>query len=257
MSLSNAFHKALVEHFSGAKVEIKPQDLLSSREQFLSRIHYSWYADALTNLPPVEQMLLKSALPQSVAEKMSCPESKLPSLFAKNLAKVMGLYDLPPPVVMSKGPFFSLLEMDKESLTELISLLPFPLLAPQIKKIVDKKRLMGIYSLLNESQKDLLRGGLVRSDHASLIGLDLIKWTGSSSDLEMEIHKKGIQLLSQATRGEGEPFRFYLSLILDRGRGKMYLEAPEETLAKDPVGLLHAIIKYFNQRKSHGSAAKS
>ncbi len=258
MSLSEVFQDALRNHFSGSKPGgIEPLELLTTRENFLSRIHYSWFEEVLSALPPLEQELLKTSLPISIGDKLGRRSNKIPPIFAGKLAELMGLNRFPPPVLLVKGPFFPLLDYDKEALTDLISLLPFPLLTPQIKKIVDKKRLLGIYSLLTDSQKELLKLMLIRPDQGSLVGLDLSTWKGSSSELEAEIHKKGIHLLAQATAGEGDSFRFYLSRILDRGRGKMLLDSPKENIAKDPAGLLHAVMKYCNQRKTHVPATKT
>ena len=252
MSLSDVFHDALRIHFSNASAGgTEPSKLLMAREDFLARIHYSWFSEMLQPLPKEEQSLLKAALPSNIIDRLGGKSLPFSNIFQNKLAEKMGLYSYPSLFVATKGPFFSLLDLDKESIIDIISLLPFPLLSPQVKKIVDKKRLLALYSLLTDAQRDLLKQMLIRPDQGTINDFNLSTWQGSSTDLELKIHKTGIELLSQATRGEGESFRFYLSRILDRGRGKMYLEAQESPIAKDPVGLLHAVLKYYNQRKSH------
>ncbi len=174
MSLSDVFQDALRTHFSNASAgALEPCQLLTAREDFLPRIHYSWFSEMLQTLPQEEQTLLKSALPPSIIDRLGGKSLPFSNIFQNKLAEKMGLYSYPSLFVSTKGPFFSLLDLDKESIIDIISLLPFPLLSPQVKKIVDKKRLLALYSLLTDPQRDLLKQMLIRPDQGTITDFNL------------------------------------------------------------------------------------
>ena len=230
-----------------------PEELFRSSERFLQRVHSSWFEEALSPLKPIEKSLLETALPPSVAEKLKIKTSILGGIYQDKLAKLLGLEQETPFPLLSKSPLFSLLTYSKDELVELISLLPLPLLAPQIKKIVDKKRLMSFYALLSERGRGLLKHSLMTPDLGALPHFNISQWQGTSAELNTTLHRFGIFLLSQGIANEGDAFRFYLSRLLDRGRGKVLLEGSREAIAKDPKSLLFSVMKYLsNQKRDHG-----
>jgi hypothetical protein len=253
-SLPELFFSALQQRFP-KKIEgaLAPEELFRSPEKFLERVHYSWFEEVLSSQKPLEKNLLSTALPTTVAEKLNVKSSSLGELYRSKLAKVLGFGKQTPFPLLSKSPFFSLLTYSKDDLVEIISLLPLPLLAPQIKKIVDKKRLVSFYGLLSETGRGLLKHSLLTPDLGSLPHFNISSWQGSAADLEKTLHRFGIFLLFQGIADEGESFRFYLSRLLDRGRGKVLLEGSEEFLAKDPKSLLFTVMKYLsNQKRDRG-----
>lgn len=111
----------------------------------------------------------------------------------------------------------------------LIDLLPLADASKEIKQIVDRNKLMLIYSALTDLQKNYIKHCLMTRHVTCDLQLNLKNWQGPKDQLKIYFHKVGLELFAKALAQENPDYLFYLSHLLDTGRGKMLLSVVEKS----------------------------
>jgi hypothetical protein len=213
------------------KTNCKPTEPLESNLEFMQKIHYSWIAVYISNLPKSLQPVAAASFPAFVKIMKLLPVETEPqksngavdTYIHKLLIQTIGLEKRLPICFLPKSPLEEILRWDKTKITQLIDILPLSDAGREIKQIVDRNRLMQIYGAFSEVQKSYLKQCMLTKHIGCDIKLNLKNWQGKKEDLRLYIHKLGLDLFAKGLHQEEDDFMFYLSHLLDTGRGKMIL----------------------------------
>lgn len=233
-------------------------------KDLIGRVHYSWLAPAVLQMPPsiqksvaasfserqskgLQKVLKFDALPASVAP--SVKRFLLDRFFHHwNLEGVLPLSFLPP------SPLKPLLDMNKDELVLLIDYLSLYDVAEAVRHIVDKNRLKAIYRALTPDEQAYLRVCIHKKERIASPKLNMEKWDGDPEKLRIILHRRGMFRLSKAISGQSKEFLWHLVHILDTGRGKTVEEEYEE---KEVPGItpfliqqLKGVLDYLKNKSS-------
>lgn len=198
---------------------------------FLNRMHYTWLANYISLLPETLRKSAASAFPEfkkimntlNIGEDKAETQGDVDPFLHQLLIDRIGLKNRLPICFLEQGPFHSLLHWERSRLLSLIDLLPLADAGKEIKQIVDKNKLLLIYSALNEFQKNYLKQCMSGKTVFTETPLNLRNWTGTKEQLKLHLHKIGLDLFAKGLAKESADFLFYLAHLLDAGRGKPLL----------------------------------
>lgn len=215
-----------------------PKEILLAHQEFLQRMHYSWWAEVIEKETVPIQKAYLSLLPEEKRKKclklLHLKSAKpfdhevMPQVWIyQQLEKAFSLEEKLPICFLPQSPFHYLLTMEKEELVLLMDLLVLPQLTKQIRQIVDRNRLVRIYEALTPLQKQFLKEAM-QAKHITLEpSIDLMTWSGDQKELRRSIHKAGLVFLAKAVSKEESTFLFYLTHLLDKGRGTLLAKSLE------------------------------
>lgn len=221
--------------------ELSP--LFASLSEQISRIHHTWLLPILQKVPYVAQGSLLGALPDQTASQLSqqlsskrqtlapCSQQFLQHLILQNLT---GFDEITPLPYLPETPLSHLTTWSKSELVQLINFLGIHDLAEEIRHIVDKKRIKGIYLCLTPKEQHYLRYCMHLKEKFVAPPLGLEKWSGDCDKLKVALQARGIIRLGKALSGEHPDLIWHLSHILDMGRGKTLVKY----YGKEPVASL-------------------
>lgn len=219
-----------------AKVEIPkipltcpPSQPLTSNLAFLMRVHYTWIARYLGLLPkqfhkPIASLFpdfgkILKTLGEETGKEAPQQGEVQPYLFHLLIEK-MELKEKLPLCFLPSSPMGGIAHWSRSKTLSLIDILPLADAAREIKKVVSKSKLMLIDSSLSPMQRAYLKHILATKHTACELALNLPNWQGSKEQLQTYLHRIGLDLFYKALFKEHPDFLFYVSHILDIGRGK-------------------------------------
>lgn len=231
----------------------------SSQREKLSKIHYSWLAPKISNLPKDKIPIILSLLPEPTAAKLkeylklNVPVSNVTPLFQdflfNQLSGQLQLEEVTPVEYLPECSLMPLLKLKKAELVDLIDFLGIYDLADEVKRIVDRNKLKQIYETLTPKKHDFLRQCLHLREKLVTPKLNLERWDGDHDKLNNVLYQRGIIRLGYALSGQNPDFVWHVVHTLDVGRGNQLLkqcnkeEIPGVTAAVT-LQVLN-VIKYF------------
>lgn len=249
--LVNRFHQKSPETFLKAlpketyqkvlEQEVLSEDtalLLAQPQELMSKVHYSWLADAFKKLPEPLKHAVLSALPAEAAEGISrqaqiqnsrtdlSPPIKrfLASILYKHFEKK----NILPVPFLPKTPLSQLADKSKNQLIELIDFLSLYDLAEELRHIVDKNTIKHIYSTLSALKQRFLRACLYQKEKLIVGRLDVNLAIIDRRQLGLVLHKRGILRLAKALSGQHPDLLWHIAHTLDSGRGQLLMRYYKE-----------------------------
>lgn len=212
-------------------VEKDPIPLLNQRANTLPKIHYSWICEYLSSLDLNKQNALLACLDDKqrtgicrlINQKPPAPilSPLLKKFYLQRLYPLIAIDARLPIEYLPETPLKSYLNLSKEQLVDIIDLLGLYDLAHELRRIVATKHMKNIYTCLTAKEQQFLRACLHQKDKVVTPSLHLEKWTGDCPSLMKMLHERGIARFAIAVSGQHPDFIWYLTHILDTGRGKM------------------------------------
>lgn len=234
--LSKSLPLDKAQKISEISVFFKPSHrLLTSTEEDLSQIHYSWIAEVIEQFPPSFQGSLITSLPISQSRDLikfknrsDLRKRPLPLITKKFFQNILhknieGFREILKQDFIRPYPLTKLLDMDIHLLFEMFDLLGLYDLSIKLKYVIDKKILSNIYDCFSPSRKKFLLSLIHHTDKIQLSEVDLSNWSGDPIFLKKIIHKKGILRLGKALSGYPKDFMWHLTHKLDTGRGRLLM----------------------------------
>lgn len=216
-----------------------PEPLLRAHERAILYVHYSWIHSYLSNLSPADRRPLIACLsePQRIGVSRLFKEEPPAALSSPLLRKfyLTRLYpliaskDLLPIDYLPETPQKELLKLSKKQLLELIDLMGMYDLAHEMRQIVDTKNLKNLYTCLSAKQQQFLRACMHQKDKVVSPKLHLEHWDGECKKLMNVVHQRGLARLALAISGQDPNLVWYLTHILDIGRGNLLLRLTKKT----------------------------
>lgn len=217
-------------------VPIDSQELhayFKSPQETLQRIHYSWLLPKIKEVEKDALPVILSLLPEPHATKLrqalreNPPPLQLSStakrFLADKLLPAFKLEEALPREYLPQTEMTPLLDMEKNTLLDLIDYLGLYDLAEEIQHIVDKHLLEQIYRCLPAMKKKFLRVCLHQKEKLTTQRLQLEHWDGDCIKLSKLLHHKGLVRLGYALSGQHKDIMWHVAHILDIGRGqKLY-----------------------------------
>lgn len=219
---------------------------------FLKKIHYTWLAHYISHLPPNYQQPVASVFPDfsKIMKRLNRPSAKCekkgdvdPYLFHLLIEKI-GLKDRLPTCFLPAGSFDALISWDRQKILSLIDILPLADASKEIKQIVDRNKLLLIDAALTNEQKIYLKKCMVVKHATCDLTIHLKNWQGTKEGLKIHLHKLGLELFYKGLYQENTDFLFYLSHLLDIGRGIHLLNGAQMAKNEEKKDLYY---KNFNQ----------
>jgi hypothetical protein len=226
-SLSKEDARAVLSH---SVAETNPIPLLQQSIRTLPKLHYSWVAAALKPIDPLKRIALvacleeeqRSGITQMFHEPTPTPISSplLRQFYLQHLYPLLHINAHIPIEYLPESPFKNLLELKKNQIVELIDFLGLYDLAREMRQIVATKNIKNLYRCLSAKQQQFLRTIIHHKDKVVTTTLNLEKWNGEENILTQLLHKRGLMRLTAALSGQHPDLIWYLSRILDTGRGR-------------------------------------
>ena len=218
-----------------------PLPLFYFPQQALDFMHYSWLIQLINSQPTTWQKGLINCLSPDFQKKicslknLSIPEIEPPflvkkfylDLFYRLIEKQVVL----PLNYLPESSFNPLLKWKKSELVAMIDLLGLYDLSQEIKQIVSPKVLKSLYHCFSAKEGRFLRQCLHQKDKINTPKLNLDKYLDNCKNLKKELHLRGLKRLSIALSTQDKNFLWYLTRILDSGRGNLLLQLIKPTTA--------------------------
>lgn len=240
-----------------------PALCLEPLEKRLQIIHYSWLIPVYKNISPLLQgpfcAVLSDRQKKGIQQALKCRPcldlaKPLRSFILQRLADEMQVTRLLPMSCLPQTSLTILTQFSKEQLIEVIDYLGVYDLSEEVKHILDKKYLKNIYNCLSPKKMQFLRLCLHLKTRIMSSRLGLHHWEGKCEELNALLHRRGITRLTKALAGQHPDLVWYLSHILDTGRGKLILD--QGALKENPsvtAGLIQQVQNVLNFINKGGS----
>ncbi len=241
-----------------------PIPFLTWPEDLIAHTHYSWLAPIIRKLPSSLRALTIAALPEPQSSKLhsflhvASPPFQLASSIKKFFVNVFfrewSPKEIKPLSYLPESQLNPLLKLSKDDLVEFINLLAIYDLAEALRNIVDKKLLESIYHCLSGQQQEFLRFCLRNREKPTAPLLELNKWDGQQESFQHLMHRRGLLRFGKALCGESREFIWYLTHILDTGRGEaLARHYKEKTVSKIHEQLNQQLLSVLNFLKNKGT----
>lgn len=204
-------------------------------EDLLKRIHYSWLQPLFQKIPEILHSYVLSALPEShfsglsrLLNKEIKPFPMVPQVrtfFINMLCKHLEVPLLLPTTFLPPSKISMLVNYTKQQLMELIDFLGLHDLAEEMRFILDKNQLKILFGLLSIKKQNYLKRCMANKERFPTQRLNLEQWKGTRQQLEVLLHKRGLERLAKALAGQHPDLLWYVVHILDTGRGTMLNKA--------------------------------
>jgi len=220
------------------------QSYLTSIEERIERIHYSWLAKAIGEQPALFWGHFIAALPASsqkgVAHLLNVSElPPLPPitkrLLLEQLYTSMHEGDLMPPEMLGDLP---LLTLTKRQLVEVIGLLGLFDIAAALRRVLEREKKEQVRLLLSDRENRYLDRCLTQQDPWPAPSLRLERWSGSERDLARLLQQFGLKRLGAALSRSPASLLWHLSHRLDTQRGH---RLEEEASSEVEIGVHRAL----------------
>ena len=238
--------------------------ILSYPSDVLTKIHYSWLQPELDKLPKNVLEVAISLLPDPIKTKLreafkikaesfnfSAPVHKF---LLNHLFKHVYKDDPLPLDYLPSSPMTPLAKFQKEDLIEVVDYLGLYDLAEEIRQIVHKKQIENIYKCLSNKKHLYLRQCLHQKEKLVTQSLQLERWNGDCQKLAKLLHHRGILRLGYALSGQHTDLVWYITHLLDSGRGEKLLSYVQKEEIPGVTQALRLQVKnvldYLNQTKA-------
>lgn len=219
--------KALVHNITSPDIE----PLLNHAKIVIDRIHYSWLKPAIEKFSRSMQPFFIASLPKKLAfsiqrhmdpsVKISPLTDTLKPFFLRLLYNTLDADDRLPIEYLPESPLSSLAQWSKHELVDLIDFLGLHDLAGEIRQVVAKDALKGIYECLSPKQTTYLKMCLHQKDQIKSDSLKINFQKLDGDQLLRDLHRRGLMRLGKALSGQHPDLIWYLSHTLDTGRGSL------------------------------------
>jgi len=242
-----------------SQVDIRSDDLrpiLQHPQNSLFHIHYSWIKPLIDEFPDRLQANVMAAL---TAEQIAGLKGNL-AISITNLAKSFIInklcYQLKidehiPLEYLAENEFTPLLKWNKQQIVDLIDFLGLYDLASEVRHIVNRDHLKNIYTCLTPKQFYYLKVCMHQKEQITSPKLGIDPSKQDCPKLKQALHRRGLSRLGKALCGQHADFVWYLSHILDMGRGNIILkEYQPQALPKITAVLKQQVLNLMNFLKS-------
>lgn len=242
-----------------------PTYFLNWENDLITIIHYSWLVPLIEQLNPDLQGAVIASLPEPQSSKLkaalkvkSIPEGLSKPVKEFLLHQMLKKWDLPSNFIpfhyLPKSSLSPLLGCSKSEIVDLIDMLAMQDLAEALRHIVDKNNLKWIYQNLPKKHQQFLRVCLHQKEKISAPKLEIDKCKGDPKKLESILHLRGILRIGKALCGQDPLFAWYLTHILDTGRGaaiaKYYQEQAIPNITSHLVQQLLLAINFLKKKST-------
>lgn len=257
----NALLKFLPQEQQAAisSVEIRSDDLrpiLLHPQNSLARIHYSWIKPLIEKYPERLQGAIMAALTaEQVAGMKGSLDSPISnpvkSFLVNKLCYQLKVNEHIPLEYLSENEFSPLLKWTKQQIVDLIDFLGLYDLASEVRHIVNRDHLKNIYTCLTPKQFYYLKVCLHQKEQITSPKLGIDPSKQDCPKLKQAVHRRGLSRLGKALCGQHADFVWYLSHVLDKGRGDILLrEYQPQALPKITSVLKQQVLNLMNFLKS-------
>lgn len=207
-----------------------PSAIFLDPAQALTSIHYSWVAEEILKQPaelqslfiaslsPTQQRDVKKLIPKEISRPLA---PIFATYFCEQLFVKLGMENLLPKSFLPNTQLSHLIDLPKSEIVDIIDFFGLYDLGEEIRTIVNTKNLKNIYSCLTPRKHQFLRNCLHQKDRVVAPKLHLEKWDGNCQELQKTLHRRGLSRLGKALSGQHPDFIWYLTHMLDIGRGKI------------------------------------
>jgi hypothetical protein len=226
---------------------IKSNDLTPLLEQpraLLKNLHHTWIKPILDQMPERLHPLIISALnPDQIAGlQASQPPLNLSppvkNFFLNYIFNALNTEDHLPIEYLPLTELTPLSTWTKGQLVNLADFLGLHDLASEVRRIVNKDYLRNIYSCLTPHQYNYLNICLHQRERIVAPRLGIDPSVKDCTKLKQTVHKRGLMRLGRSLCGEHADLVWYISHILDRGRGKILLSTHQPEVEPNITALL-------------------
>ncbi len=226
-----------------------PLPALRGAQEKLAGLHYSWLAPVLEKMPKDIQPLLLTCLSEHQATRLSqhlhiAKEDKPVSepvkayLQSSLYKRVPDIDRVLPLEYLPQTTMSPLATWTKFEIVELIEFLGLHDLAEELRQVVDQKSLKNVYACLTPKEQKYLRICMHHKGKLATPSLGLDRWSGDCEKLKTALQSRGLMRLGKALSGEHPDFMWYLTHILDTGRGKALMKY----YSREPAGGITAFL---------------
>jgi len=263
-ALASKMPKELQKEVLETEADVKDLHFLfTPPEDQVAKVHYSWFLPLIESLSKETVPLAIGALPEpqhtKILKTLEKVKVKPLSLMARRYFLHYWLQDffpsnlLPIEVLSQKNPLYPLLTISRDTLLHLFDYLGLYDLAIEMRRIVDKQRLVRVGDALTPSKRHFLQMAMQQKERMTAKPLDLKQWDGDAKKLKRLVHERGLARLGGAVSGQSLHFVWHLTHYLDKGRAERFLKhyRPERsgeirTLLTQQVV---AVLDYFEMRE--------
>lgn len=219
----------IVSNLNIASAQLEP--LVNQGKEILQKIHYSWLKPFVETFPASTHPFFIASLPKKLgialvrhwngAIEASRLAHSLRPFFLRILYRSLHAEEHLPIEFLPETPLTPLVRWSKHNLVELIDFLGLHDLTAEIRRVVSKQALAGIYECLQPKHLAYLKICLHKKDHIVAPPLNLNYSQLDCRRLQRELHQRGLMRLGKALAGQHSDLIWYITRTLDIGRGQL------------------------------------
>lgn len=218
----------------------------------LEKIHYSWIKEEFEKIPSDMQPFVFSSLPPSLQKKLPSQlvyplSSPFIEYFLHYFYRAMGGKERLPLELLKPTPLVFLPKAEKRELVRIIDLLSVHDLIGEFQQIIDKQQMQRIILALKGEQREYLRRYLHQKERWSPVKLGIEQWSGDQLKFNQILHRRGLNRLAMALKGESSEFLWHLFRRLDKGRAVILDKEREQECKNIPSSyFINQVVNAFN-----------
>lgn len=220
-------------------LEIPSDDVtaaLESPKALLARIHYSWLLASIQALPAIlhgpllgslseaQALQLMPLLGKTSSLHLPVPAAPLQAFLAEKLFHLVKPLTLLPLAYLPPSLLKVLAHLEKSQIVKMVDFLGIHDVSESMRYIIDKNLLKKIFACLSVQKRQFLKLCIQQQEKLTATRLDLTGWDGSCEKLDTIMHRRGLLRLGKALCGQHPDLVWYITHILDSGRGQILLK---------------------------------
>jgi len=209
-----------------------PSHGLSSYQERLADIHYSWFIPFLERLHDPDKPLFIAPLTTQkaslythfdVLRSVDSLTSQAEHFISQTLyTYLIKDYDIIlPKECLPDDPLNALLDLSREQLLQMVDMLSLHDLSLEMKTLISSAQLLKIEASLSSMQKNYLYELKKKIEPIAFKPMGLHRWNGDEILLKKILHQRGLNRLSKALSASHHSLLWHLSHKLDMGRASV------------------------------------
>jgi hypothetical protein len=273
--LFNRFHDDTTESLLAKHAPKEMQEQISSQKitnndplaawvtplNLINKIHYSWLCPIIEELPKNFHPYFLSALPEThflgITKMLNKEPTRIPlnndmrSFFISQLCSYLNVTGLLLPTFLPTSKLSFLADLNKQQIIEVVDFLALHDLAEEMRFILNKNQLKVLFSQLSQKKQKYLKMCMANKERFPVARLALEQWKGTKSQLDVMLHKRGLERLGKTLAGQHHDLIWYIAHMLDTGRGALLIKTiplhEEQGVTSYRVQQLLQLINFLKQ----------
>jgi hypothetical protein len=238
---------------------------VTPEEDYLHKIHFSWFAPYLRTLSENDMRLCLASLSERQRDHLKknlLLSNRFPTLTPlgeKYLKATLFEHlkgkdrELLPIECLPEYSLNTLLDLSSNDLSSCIDLLGLYDVAIELRQIIETAKLKQLYNAFSSLEQSYLKQLAQQKELITFKKMGLDKWDGDLPQLKSLIHQRGLNRLAKAVYGQEESFLWYLSHRMELSDARMFEKLSTDLKNPSAIAMLNRqiihLVQFIREKK--------